>query len=175
MCRRRSSSRRWWRRLLRGRSAAVCIRARRGAGGGLAGMAERSSSVALREGATQAGVEEVPAGPFWAVSTGSSLGGEWGVERLTPAGLSPRERRAWGFPGEVSPAHMRSSISASLLGRAESPFSGEVGTGQLDRPTLPNNQTWKKVGWGGRIWLHPVYQTHPKKPATCHRCFATLC
>jgi hypothetical protein len=66
--------------------------------------------------------------------------------RLTVVGLGPGAR-AEGFMGEVHPAQLRSSISASLPGRAQGYFSHEVGSVQLACPYLPNNENRKKERW----------------------------
>jgi hypothetical protein len=42
--------------------------------------------------------------------------------------------RAGGNPGELSPAQLRSSIRASLPGRAQGQFSGELGTAHVSEP-----------------------------------------
>jgi hypothetical protein len=46
---------------------------------------------------------------------------------MTPVGFGLGAGRGGNFPGEVSPAHMRSSFSASQSGRTEGAFSCEVG------------------------------------------------
>jgi hypothetical protein len=53
---------------------------------------------------------------------------------MTPVGFGPGARRGGRFSGEVSPAQLRSWISASPPGRAERPFPGEFGSARMGEP-----------------------------------------
>jgi hypothetical protein len=48
--------------------------------------------------------------------------------------------RAGGNSGELSPAHMRSSIRASLSGRAEGHYSVELGTAHISEPAYQTSK-----------------------------------
>jgi hypothetical protein len=87
--------------------------------------------------------------------------GEMRARGRDPCGSGPDARRGGCFSGEFSPAHLRSSIRASLPGRAEGYFSCELGTAHVSRAGLPNVQIAKNLGWAGNCWVGPTYQTHP--------------
>jgi hypothetical protein len=76
----------------------------------------------------------------------TSEGGEWLAETVRagdPYALGPS---AVIFLGESGQAELRSSIQASQLGMAEGLFLYEVGSAQLTRADLTNNQRWDEVG-----------------------------
>jgi hypothetical protein len=57
-----------------------------------------------------------------------------GVGAIDPCWMAQVRDAGSDFPGEVSPAHIRSSFSASQPGRAEGVFSCEVGRAEGAKP-----------------------------------------
>jgi hypothetical protein len=108
--------------------------------------------VLVEEAAAEAGVEEAEAGGGgggrgrrrrgrWRSAEEEALGererdekGEMSQGGLTPVGASVGPGRAGENSGEFSPTHLRSSIRASLPGRAEGHFSAELGTSRVSEP-----------------------------------------
>jgi hypothetical protein len=162
-------------------AVAACRRVPSGRDGGDLRGALRGRALRGERAGEEAGVEEAVAGVVdegrrrpllrgraaatWfltGIGRGERAGrGEMRARGCDPCGSGSDARRGGVFSGEFSPAHLRSSIRASLSGRAEGCFSGELGTAHMSRADLPNVQIAKNLSWAENCWVGPTYQTHP--------------
>jgi hypothetical protein len=97
-------------------------------GGGAPSRPQRRAVVALLRGEREQGENDLLKRAGWSAAMDSG-----------PA--------AGGFSGELSPAEVRSSIRASLPGRAKSPFSVSSGQCAVGKTGVPNNFFAKYLGW----------------------------